>query len=164
MKIIAAVDKNFAIGKDNGLLASIPADMKFFRETTSGHTIVMGSKTYLSFPKRPLPNRTNIVISHSPENYSEVTAFGSIEDFLAYAKTATDDIYVCGGAMVYKELLPYCTHALITKIDQVFDGDAFFPNIDEMPEWELISESETVETGGYNIKFTTYENKEPKAY
>lgn len=162
MTVIVAVDKNFAIGKDNGLLARLPEDMKFFKEKTIGNAVVMGSKTYMSFPKRPLPERENLVITSQPEKYPEVKTFTSIEDFLAYAEKSEKEIYVCGGGMIYKELLPYCEKALITKIDYIFEGDTFFPDIDKLPEWRLTEESEPVETNGYTIRFTTYENTSVK--
>lgn len=162
MTVIVAADKNFAIGKDNGLLARLPEDMKFFKEKTIGNAVVMGSKTYMSFPKRPLPERENLVITSKPEKYPEVKTFTSIEDFLAYAEKSEKEIYVCGGGMIYKELLPYCEKALITKIDYIFEGDTFFPDIDKLPEWRLTEESEPVETNGYTIRFTTYENTSVK--
>lgn len=162
MTVIVAADKNFAIGKDNGLLARLPEDMKFFKEKTIGNAVVMGSKTYMSFPKRPLPERENLVITSQPEKYPEVKTFTSIEDFLAYAENSEKEIYVCGGGMIYKELLPYCEKALITKIDYIFEGDTFFPDIDKLPEWRLTEESEPVETNGYTIRFTTYENTSVK--
>ena len=162
MTVIVAADKNFAIGKDNGLLARLPEDMKFFKEKTIGNAVVMGSKTYMSFPKRPLPERENLVITSQPEKYPEVKTFTSIEDFLAYAEKSEKEIYVCGGGLIYKELLPYCEKALITKIDYIFEGDTFFPDIDKLPEWRLTEESEPVETNGYTIRFTTYENTSVK--
>lgn len=162
MTVIVAADKNFAIGKDNGLLARLPEDMKFFKEKTIGNAVVMGSKTYMSFPKRPLPERENLVITSQPEKYPEVKTFTSIEEFLSYAENSEKEIYVCGGGMIYKELLPYCEKALITKIDYIFEGDTFFPDIDKLPEWKLTEESEPVETNGYTIRFTTYENTSVK--
>ena len=162
MTVIVAADKNFAIGKDNGLLARLPEDMKFFKEKTIGNAVVMGSKTYMSFPKRPLPERENLVITSEPEKYPEVKTFTSVEEFLAYAEASEKEIYVCGGGMVYKELLPYCEKALVTKIDYIFEGDTFFPDIDKLPEWKLTEESEPVETNGYTIRFTTYENTSVK--
>lgn len=162
MTVIVAADKNFAIGKDNGLLARLPEDMKFFKEKTIGNAVVMGSKTYMSFPKRPLPERENLVITSQPEKYPEVKTFTSIEDFLSYAESSEKEIYICGGGMIYKELLPYCEKALITKIDYIFEGDTFFPDIDKLPEWKLTEESEPVETNGYTIRFTTYENTSVK--
>ena len=162
MTVIVAADKNFAIGKDNGLLARLPEDMKFFKEKTIGNAVVMGSKTYMSFPKKPLPERENLVITSQPEKYPEVKTFTSIEEFLSYAENSEKEIYVCGGGMIYKELLPYCEKALITKIDYIFEGDTFFPDIDKLPEWKLTEESEPVETNGYTIRFTTYENTSVK--
>lgn len=164
LTIIVAADNDNAIGKDNNLLAHIPADMKFYRETTTGHAIVMGSRTYMGFPKRPLPNRENLVITHNPENYPEVRTFGGIEEFLSFAKDYEGEIFVCGGGTVYKALFPYCEKALITRVDYRFGGDTFIPDIDSMPEWKKTAESETIESNGYNIRFMTYENTAPLSF
>ena len=164
VSMIAAIGKNRELGKNNDLIWHFKEDMKFFRETTSGKIIVMGSKTYLSFPKRPLPNRENLVITKNPGNYPEVRTFTDIEGFLGYAKTAEKEIFVCGGGMIYKSLLPYCKKAYITKIDHSFGGDTFFPDIDSMENWRLTEESEEKSSGGYNFRFTVYENTSPLAY
>lgn len=160
---IAAVDRNFGIGKNNGLLAHLPDDMKRFRTITTGNAIVMGKNTYLSFPKRPLPNRENLVITHSPDAFPEVTCFDSVSSFLAYAKLLDKNIYLCGGGEIYKSLLPYCDTALITKVHHTFDADTWLPNLDKLPEWEVIEQQEPFETGGYTIQYVTYRNREPKA-
>ncbi|MBS7368732.1 MAG: dihydrofolate reductase, partial [Oscillospiraceae bacterium] len=130
MTIILAADMEWAIGKDGGLLARLPEDMKSFRAITKGHTIVMGRKTYESFPKRPLPERENCVISRSVKELSGAKVFGSIEDFLEYAKTKSDEIFVCGGGEIYRALLPYCDRAIITRVYECFGGDTFVPDFD----------------------------------
>lgn len=164
MKIIVAADNNFAIGNKNNLLARLPADMKMFRETTNGNAIVVGRNTYLSFPSRPLPNRSNYVITPEENEFPEVKCFTSLESFLEFSKTADTEIYVSGGSMIYKLLLPYCEQALVTRINHEFEADAFFPNLDEMPEWEIINESEPVETNGFEIKFLTYRNNNVRQF
>ena len=168
MTVIVAFDEKRAIGKDNKLLARLPEDMKFYKEKTVGNAVVMGSKTYLSIPKRPLADRDNFVITSRPEQFPEVKCFTSLEEFLPFAKeyerTSGKELFVCGGAMVYEELLPYCSKAYITKISHIFDGDAFFPDIESLDNWEVVGESEPVETKGYTIRFTTYNNKSVKLY
>ena len=123
LEIIVAVDENYGIGKDNDLLARISPDLKRLRSFTIGNIIVMGSKTYTSFPRRPLPDRENLVITTKPENYPEVKCFTSVEEFLEYAKTAEKPIFVLGGGTIYKQLLPYCTKAHVTKIMHSFEGN-----------------------------------------
>lgn len=159
MEIIVAVDENFGIGKDNNLLARISPDLKRLRNFTVGNIIVMGSKTYMSFPKRPLPDRENLVITTKPENYPEVRCFTSVEDFLEYSKTADKTIYVLGGGQIYKQLLPYCDKAHITKILHSFEADTFFPNLDEDEEWMISEEGEVIETEQYPFKYVTYVRK-----
>ncbi len=159
MEIIVAVDENFGIGKDNNLLARISPDLKRLRNFTVGNIIVMGSKTYMSFPKRPLPDRENLVITRSPENYPDVKCFTSVEEFLQYSKTADKPIFVLGGGQIYKQLLPYCDKAHITKILHSFEADTFFPNLDEDEEWMIAEEGEVIETEQYPFKYVTYVRK-----
>ncbi|MBQ8411425.1 MAG: dihydrofolate reductase [Ruminiclostridium sp.] len=163
MNLIVAVDKGFGIGKDNGLLARIPADMEYFKEKTMGKTIVMGSSTYMSFPKRPLPNRENLVLTSKPENYPEVKCFTSTGELFEFIRGRDDDVFVCGGSTVYLQLLPYCEKAYVTHIDETFDADAFFPNLSELDNWEKTEESKVVESNGYRITFAVYENNDVKS-
>lgn len=145
MNLIAAVDKNWAIGKDNGLLVSIPADMKFFRETTTGKVVVMGRKTLESFPNGlPLKNRINIVLTtdHSYQVKDAVIVHSKEELEEELQKYNSEDIYVIGGESVYRLLLDACDTAHITKIDYAYEADAFFPNLDENPDWEIVADSE----------------------
>ncbi len=160
MNVIVAVDRKYGIGKDNNLLAHIPADMKYFREKTMGKTIIMGSSTYMSFPKRPLPDRENLVLTSKPELYPEVKCFESIAELFAYIKDSHENVFVCGGSTVYLQLLPYCEKAYVTHIDEEFDADAFFPNLEELENWEKTEESEAVESNGFSITFTVYENND----
>ena len=162
MNLIVAVDRKYGIGKDNNLLARVPADMKYFREKTMGKTIVMGSSTYMSFPKRPLPDRENLVLTSKPENYPEVKCFESLAELFGYIRENSDDVFVCGGSTVYLQLLPYCEKAYVTHIDEEFEADVFFPNLSELENWEKTEESEVVETNGYNITFAVYENNDVK--
>ncbi|MDE7195042.1 MAG: dihydrofolate reductase, partial [Oscillospiraceae bacterium] len=159
MTVILVADNDWAIGAKGQLLTSIPEDMKHFRETTSGSTVVMGRKTYESFPKRPLPNRENCVISHSAE-FEGAKMFRTVESFLEYAAAVSGEIYVIGGGEVYAELLPHCDRALITRVYECFGGDVFFADIDRLPDWELAEASPIIETGCHNIRFMLYKRKD----
>lgn len=155
MKAILSADRNWGIGCQNKLLISIPSDMKFFRETTTGHTVVMGRKTLESFPGgQPLKNRRNIVLTRNP-GYSVKGAevVRSPEELLKLLEgSPLEDAYVIGGGEVYRLLLPYCDTVYVTKIDFAYQADTFFPNLDESPEWELAEESE--EQTCFDIEFT----------
>lgn len=145
MNLIVAVDKNWGIGYQNKLLISIPDDMKFFRETTSGNVVVMGKKTLLSFPNgRPLKNRENIVITHDKEFKCDgATIVNSVEEALEAVKQFdTKNVYVIGGGSIYEQMLPYVDTAYVTYIDFAYQADTRFPNLDQMGEWELVEESE----------------------
>ena len=158
MKAIAVVDKNWGIGKEGGLLFSLPADMKFFRETTTGATVVMGKKTLASFPGgRPLKNRTNIVIDSKCLHDGCVTV-KNLDELFAVLKDVKGEVYVIGGAMTYRSLHPYCEEALITKVDASGGADVFLDNLEKLPQWSMTSMSEPVETNGYTIRFTVYRN------
>ncbi len=162
MNLIVAVDKNWAIGKDNDLLVSIPADMKFFRETTTNKVVVMGRKTLESFPQgMPLKNRTNIVITRD-KNYKvkDAIVVHSIEEALDKIKEYNkEDVYVIGGATIYEQLLPHCTTAHVTKIDHGYEADTFFPNLEEHPEWEVTGISEEQTYFDLEYYFVKYEKK-----
>ena len=154
MILIAAVDKNWAIGKDNSLLVHIPADQRFFRETTTGNVVVMGRKTLESFPNGlPLPNRVNVVLTTNPNfNVKGVVVAHSIDELQEVLKEYDDkEIYVVGGDSVYKQLVPMCDEVIATKIDFAYDADKFFPNLDNDDEWYVDSESE--ELTYYDIIF-----------
>ena len=139
ISVIVAVAQNNAIGKNNSLLWHIPADMKRFRHLTTGHTLIMGRRTYLSLPVKPLPDRTNIVITDDPADRFDgcVMAF-SVKEALALCDPA-DEIYIIGGASVYDQFLPLTDRLYLTKVHKDFDGDVFFPEIIDS-EWQLISE------------------------
>lgn len=158
MNLIVAVDEKWGIGKDNDLLISIPEDMKFFRTITKNSIIIMGRKTLESFPNgKPLKNRENIVLTKS--NIKEdVTIFNSIEDVLNYVKNK-ENVFVIGGGSIYKQLLPYCEKAYVTKIKKDFNADVFFPNLDEKDDWELINFDDNKEWNGISYQFTTYKHK-----
>lgn len=166
MKAILHADKEWGIGKSNGLMFSIPADMKFFRETTTGNVVVMGSNTLKSFPGgNPLKNRTNIVLFPGGMKRDDCVIVQSLEElFSEIKKYDADKVFVIGGAMMYRTLLPYCTEVLVTKVDAVGGADAYFENLDKNPSFSLVRESEPVETNGYTIRFTTYKNLNIKEF
>lgn len=157
MNIIAAVDKNWAIGKNNELLVRIPEDQKFFRETTTGKVVVMGRKTLESFPGGlPLKNRTNIVLTHN-KNYKvkDVIVVHSLEELhQELEKYDSKDIFVIGGEKIYEQLLDECDVAHITKINYAYDADAYFPNLDERKEWKITADSE--EQTYFDLEFYFY--------
>lgn len=162
MNLIAAADKNWGIGYKNKLLVSIPSDMKFFRETTTGKVIVMGRKTLESFPNgMPLKNRTNIVLTSNKDyRVKDAIIVHTLEELhKELEKYNSDDIYVIGGESVYRQLLPYCDTAYITKIDNAFQADTFFPNLDEMENWEMTQVSEEQTCFDLEYMFTKYENR-----
>ena len=162
MKAILAADKNWGIGYNNRLLVSIPSDMKFFRQTTTGKVVVMGRKTLESFPNgMPLKNRTNIVLTGN-QNYQvkdAIVVHSEDELMEELKKYDTDDIYVIGGESVYRMMLPYCDTAYVTKIDRAFQADTFFPNLDEMDEWVMTEESEEQTCFDLEFCFTKYERR-----
>ena len=162
MNIIVAADKNWAIGKDNQLLVSIPADMKFFRTTTTGKVVVMGRKTLESFPNgQPLKNRTNIVLTHD-RTYrvkDAVVVYSMDELREELKKYDSEDIYVIGGESIYRQLVDECDVAHITKIDFAYDADAYFPNLDEKDEWEITADSEEQTYFNLIYHFLKYEKK-----
>lgn len=162
MKAILAVDKNWGIGYNNRLLVSIPSDMKFFRQTTTGKVVVMGRKTLESFPNGlPLKNRTNIVLTANQDyDVKDAVIVHSKDELLEELKKYNeDDIYVIGGESVYRMMLPYCDTVLVTKIDRAFQADTHFPNLDEMEEWTLTEESEEQTCFDLEFRFTKYERK-----
>ena len=160
MNLIAAVDSNWAIGYQNKLLVSIPDDMKLFRNTTQGHVVVMGRKTLESFPNgRPLKNRVNVVLT-SDKSYKVEGAIvvHNLEELDAeLAKYDSDEIYVIGGESIYRQLLDRCDRAYITKIEYEYQADAHFPNLDELPEWRMVSESEEQTYFDIIYAYTIYE-------
>jgi len=163
IKAIVHADKEWGIGKDGDMMFSLPCDMKFFRETTTGHTVVMGGKTLRSFPNgKPLKNRVNIVISRGQvrDDCIIVPSYERLFDELKARKN--EEIFIIGGGEIYKALLPYCHEALVTKVEAVGGATVFFPNLDEDENFACVYESERIDDNGYTIRFTTYVNKNVK--
>ena len=155
MNLIAAVDRNWAIGNKGQLLVRIPGDHRMFRQETLGKVIVYGRKTLETFPmSQPLDRRVNIVMSTNP-NYkvNNATVVHSIEELLEVLSAyPSEDVYVIGGDSVYRLLLPYCDTAHITKVDYAYEADAYFPNLDNDPEWEITADSD--EQTYFDIAYT----------
>ena len=163
IRAIVHADKEWGIGKGNDMMFSLPKDMKFFRETTLGHTVVMGGNTLRSFPnQKPLKNRVNIVLSrgHVCDECIFVRNFDELKKEIKSREQ--EEIYVIGGGVIYNELLPYCHGALVTKVDAVGGAEVFFPNLDLHPDFVCVEESEPIEDNGYTIRFTRYENRNVK--
>ena len=162
MKLIAAVDENWAIGYKNKLLVSIPEDMKNFRTLTTGNVVVMGRRTLESFPNgMPLKDRTNIVLTANP-NYEVRNAIvvHNLEELKEVLKDyESDKIYVIGGGSVYKMLEPYCEDAIITKINYKYQADTYFPNLDEKENWKLVGSSEELTCFSIEYHFLEYHNE-----
>ena len=163
MNLIVNVDSNWAIGYRGKLLVSIPEDMKFFRSETTGKVVVLGRKTLDTFPGgQPLKNRTNIILTRNP-NYQVMGTIicHSVEEVLEELKKYnSEDVYIIGGDSIYKEFLPYCDVAHVTRTDHVYDADAWFPNLEEDPEWVLTGESEEKTYFDLEFRFCRYERRE----
>lgn len=159
-------DKKWGIGKKNGLLFTLKEDMKFFRETTLNHVVAMGENTLLSFPNsKPLKNRTHIVLSaDATHNYEGVINVHSFDDFLREIKSRSlkEDVYIIGGASIYNQTLPYVDLVYLTKVDEDGGAEVFFTNLDELPNFEIIKESEVIKDGEHDIRFLTYRNNNKK--
>jgi len=156
---IVHADKEWGIGKGNNMMFSLPKDMKFFRETTLHHTVVMGGKTLRSFPgQKPLKNRVNIVLSRG-QVCDECVFVRSYDELKTELKRReNEDIFIIGGGEIYRELLPYCHGAYVTKVDAVGGAEVFFPNLDEHPDFVCVNEGEPIDDNGYTIRFTEYKN------
>lgn len=162
MKLILAADRNWAIGKDGDLLCHLPGDLKYLKEKTVGKTVIMGRGTLESLPgKKPLPKRENIVISGNPDYaVPGAVVLHSHEELFDYIRDKdSDEVMVMGGGRVYRELLPYCDTCYITRIYDSFDADTWFVNLDEMPEFEIVWQSELQEENGIQYRFLEYRRK-----
>ena len=162
MNMIVAVDENWAIGNKNELLVRIPSDQKFFRESTMGKVVVMGRKTLETFPNGlPLSGRRNIVLTHD-EGFEAAGAQSvhSVEELREELKKyPSEDVYIIGGASVYRQLLDACDTVYVTKIDFSYDADAWFPNLDELPEWTQVYCSDEQTYFDLEYYFCRYERK-----
>ena len=159
MNIIVACDKNWGIGKDGNLLCNLSGDLKYFKEMTMGKTVVMGRVTLESLPGgKGLPGRRNIVMT-SRRDYKAVDAevvhdFAELDE--ALKDTDTDDVFVIGGAKLYEEMLHMCRNIYVTKIDEEFDADRYFRNLDERDCYDVVKRSEVMEEDGIKYQFVQY--------
>lgn len=174
MKEIVNVSESWGIGKNGDLLINIPDDMKFFRETTKGAVVIMGSTTLESFPNMaPLPNRVNIVLIDDPAKIKQVSVDAakadkeagkkteliyvkSIEEAIETAKKYPTEPFVIGGATIYRIMLPYCDTCLVTINDCKDEPDTYYPNLQESGEWEMTEEGDVQEWKGVHFRFTTW--------
>lgn len=161
LSIIAAIGKNNELGKDNKLIWHLPEDLKRFKMLTTGKTIIMGRKTFESLG-RVLPNRKHIVLTHNKEykyDHEMVEVLCDLEEIEKYINSEEEN-FVIGGASIYKMLMPYTKKLYITKIDEEFSADAFFPEIDEN-EWEIVEKEQgiTDENNPYRYEYITYGKK-----
>ena len=157
ISIIAAIAENNIIGKDNDLIWHISEDLKRFKKLTSGHTIIMGRKTYESLPFKPLPKRKNIVISSQKESKFEgAVIVNNFEDALKECE-GEDEIFICGGASIYNYFINIADKMYLTKVHHKFEGDTFFPEIDyNIWKLELSSDTFKDEKSGLNYIFVDY--------
>lgn len=156
--IIAAIGRNNALGKDNRLLWRLPEDLKHFKSLTENHPVVMGRKTYESIGK-PLPNRTNIVVSRRENWFQEdILIVSKLKEALKFAKKIDEDVFIIGGGEIYKQTMELADRLEITFVDEDFEADTFFPNID-LKIWQKTNEEfhEKDEKNKYNFYFQTYE-------
>ena len=158
MNAIVVADRNWAIGRNNGLLFSLPGDMKHFRTLTTGGTVIMGRRTLDSFPGgRPLPKRRNIVITRDPDFCREgCEIVHSPEAALALAGDG-DDVWLIGGGSIYAALLNRCRRACVTRVDTAApEADVFFPDLDALPEWTVEHTGEPITENGLTYRFVDY--------
>lgn len=160
MNLIVAVDRNWAIGRGGDQLVYLSADLKRFKRITMGHTVILGRKTLSTFPGgRPLTGRRNLILSRDPD----FTA-GDAEiypDPGALCAAVDEDAFVIGGASVYRALLPRCHTAYVTRLDEAFPADAFFPNLDADPAWELTNLDAPLEEAGLSFRYALYQRRLP---
>lgn len=164
MQAIAAVDLQWGIGYQGNLLQRIPADMKFFKEKTIGKVVIMGRETFESLPgKQPLKDRINIVLSRDKSFHHEnLIICRSLEElFSQLPKYPWQDLFVIGGESIYRELIPYCTKAYITKINHTYQADKYFINLDQQDSWEIEDMGEPQGYENISYRLLTYSNKAP---
>ena len=162
MNLIVAVDENWGIGKNGDLLQRISADMKYFRSKTIGNVLIVGRKTLESFPGgKPLPNRVNVVLTTNKAYQADgVVLCHDINDLPNILKPYADkDIFVAGGGSIYKQLLPMCQKAYVTKIYNTYPADTAFPNLDNHPDWELEKKGEVQREDDVYFSFDIYRRK-----
>ena len=166
MKLVVAVDQEWGIGYQGGLLAYVKADLAHFKELTVGKTVILGSTTLKTFPGgRPLKNRKNLILSRNPDFAPEgATVLRSVEELLCYQNAhPEEELVVIGGASVYRQLLPYCDTAYVAHFEQSFEKDTYFPDLSKDEQWQcvesgpqLYSKGETDTIDGMPYRFAEY--------
>ena len=162
MNLIVNADQNWGIGFRGKLLVTIPEDMKFFRNETLGKVVILGRRTLATFPGgRPLERRRNIVLTRNPSfDAKGAEVCTSVDEVLKAVKDVPQkDVYVIGGDSIYRQFLPYCDLAHVTRVRKSFDADAWFPNLDTDPEWELTGESDEKTCFDLEFTFQRFERK-----
>lgn len=159
MKLIVAVYADWGIGKDGTQPVALSADRKFFRQTTRGATVIVGRRTTEDFPgQKPLPGRKNIALSRSQSEIPGFILCDSPEN--AVKMTENDEnVFVIGGGSIYRQMLPYCDTAYITRLDIAPESDTFFPDLDADPGWTLAEEIQSGEEAGIGYRMCRYERK-----
>ena len=159
MELIVAVYDDWGIGADGTQPIALSADRKFFRETTRGCMVIAGRRTIADFPgQKPLPGRVNVALTRTAAELPGFTVCRSTEEAVELAKTA-DRVMVIGGGSVYRQLLPYCTAAYVTKVHCAPESDTFFPNLDADPQWQLESILQSGEEDGISYEMCRYIRK-----
>ncbi len=158
--IIACIGKNRELGKNNDLIFHFKEDMKFFRETTRGHTVVMGFNTWKSLGKKPLPNRKNLILSFDkldnlPENTEQVPDF---DEFVKQNENTDEEIFIIGGASIYKLFLPYTKTLYLTEVNETKDADVYFPEFKR--EDYVLTTLNSITEDGTNFNINQYTRKE----
>lgn len=164
MRMICVVDRRWGVSREEALLFYIPTDLRFFKQTTTGNVVVMGSRTLRSFPgQRPLKDRTNIVLSAQEIDTPGIIRCESMDELMEeISKYDPDSVFLIGGASMYDQLMDCCTEALITQVDAIGDADREIQSLDDRPGWELVEVSEPVEDNGFRFVFTKYVNHDVK--
>jgi dihydrofolate reductase len=159
MELIVAVYDDWGIGKDGDQPIALSADRKFFRETTKGSTVIVGRKTLAAFPGgRPLPNRVNVVLTRQNVEIPGVSVCHSVEEAADFCKNA-ERTFVIGGGTVYRQMLPLCDKAYITKVHVTPESDTVFPNLDEMEDWYVAETLMSGEENGIAYEMLLYKRK-----
>ena len=159
MELIVAVYDDWGIGKDGTQPVALSADRKFFRETTRGATVIVGRRTVEDFPdQKPLPGRTNIMLTRTKRAYPGFTMAASPEDAAALAASA-QRVMVIGGGSIYRQMMPMCDTAYVTKVHTAVDSDTFFPNLDEDENWFLAEVLQSGEENGISYEMCLYKRK-----
>ena len=163
MDLIVNACENWGIGKDGQLLVSISADLRRFRQLTTGKTVILGRKTLSTFPGgRPLKNRANLILSRSTAAVEGAEVLPDLPALFARLRDCDlARVSVIGGASVYRALLPYCDTAYVTKTLIAPEADTFFPNLDEMENWSVREAGEVLEENGVRFRYVDYINRAP---